>query len=91
MCIVIVRYESGLSRWMANRRRYSQNRNNSNEPGRPIAITFYNSTNLYVEGIKFIQPQFWATFVTYSHNVTMRVRNPEWVSNGCCGPKLTLK
>lgn len=50
---------------------YTQNRNNSNEPGRPISITFFNSTNLVVDYLTIIQPQFWATFVSYSKNVTM--------------------
>jgi len=50
---------------------YTQNRNNSNEPGRPITITFFNSTNLYVDNLNITQPQFWATFVSHSHNVTM--------------------
>lgn len=63
---------------------YTQNRNNSNEPGRPISITFYNSTNLFVDQLTIIQPQFWATFVTYSNNVTMSnvfvnaTSNDEW-------------
>lgn len=49
---------------------YTQNRNNSNEPGRPITITFFNSTNLYVDGLTIIQPQFWASFVSYCKNVS---------------------
>ena len=63
---------------------YTQNQNNSNEPGRPISITFYNSTNLLVENLRIMQPQFWATFITYSKNVTMRniyitaTSNDEW-------------
>jgi galacturan 1,4-alpha-galacturonidase len=50
---------------------YNENKDNSNQPGRPITITFYNSTNLYVDGLTIIQPQFWATFVSHSQNVTM--------------------
>ena len=63
---------------------YTQNANNSNEPGRPITITFFNSTNLWVENLSIIQPQFWASFITYSKNVTMRnvfvnaTSNDEW-------------
>ncbi|KAH9825960.1 glycoside hydrolase family 28 protein [Teratosphaeria destructans] len=49
---------------------YTENKGNANQPGRPITITFYNSTNLFIDGISIIQPQFWATFVTYSKNVT---------------------
>ena len=50
---------------------YTENKDNSNQPGRPITITFYNSTNLLVDHLTIIQPQFWATFVTYSKNVTI--------------------
>lgn len=45
---------------------YTENRDNSNQPGRPITITFFNSTNLVVDYLTIIQPQFWATFVTVS-------------------------
>ena len=50
---------------------YTQNRNQSNQPGRPISITFYKSTNLLVDGLTIIQPQFWATFVSHSKNVSI--------------------
>ncbi|KAJ5820040.1 hypothetical protein N7474_005631 [Penicillium riverlandense] len=50
---------------------YTENQNNSNQPGRPISITFYNSTNLLADNLRIIQPQFWATFVTYSKNVSI--------------------
>ncbi|KAJ5134245.1 hypothetical protein N7448_000731 [Penicillium atrosanguineum] len=50
---------------------YTQNQNRSNQPGRPISITFYNSTNLVVDGLNITQPQFWATFVSYSKNVSI--------------------
>lgn len=49
---------------------YTENRNNSNQPGRPISITFFNSTNLYIDGLTIIQPQFWASFISHSQNVT---------------------
>jgi polygalacturonase len=49
---------------------YNANRNQSNQPGRPMSITFYNSTNLFVDSLRVIQPQFWATFVWDSKNVT---------------------
>ncbi|KAF1990884.1 glycoside hydrolase family 28 protein [Aulographum hederae CBS 113979] len=63
---------------------YTQNRNNANQPRRPITITFFNSTNLFVDSIRFIQPQFWASFISYSRNVTMTnilvnaTSNDEW-------------
>ena len=50
---------------------YTEARNQSNQPGRPISITFYNSTNLLVDGLSIIQPQFWATFVWESKNVSI--------------------
>ena len=50
---------------------YTQNRDNSNEPGRPITITIFNSTDVYVDNLNITQPQFWAVFITYSRNITM--------------------
>ena len=50
---------------------YDENMNNSNQPGRPIAITFYNSTNLLVDGLSWSQAQFWHSFISHSSNVTV--------------------
>lgn len=50
---------------------YTENRNGANQPGRPISITFYNSTNLLADQLTIIQPQFWATFVWASKNVSI--------------------
>ncbi|KAH8178457.1 glycosyl hydrolases family 28 domain-containing protein [Sarocladium implicatum] len=50
---------------------YDQNKNQSNQYGRPISITFYNSTNLWIDGLTIIQPQFWATHVWESKNVSI--------------------
>lgn len=50
---------------------YTENQDASNQPGRPISITFYNSTNLWADGLTIIQPQFWATFVWQSTNVSL--------------------
>ncbi|KAJ5100358.1 hypothetical protein N7456_006410 [Penicillium angulare] len=50
---------------------YTENQNGSNQPGRPISITFINSQNVLVDGLTIIQPQFWATFVSYSKNVSI--------------------
>lgn len=50
---------------------YDENRNQSNQPGRPIAITFYNSTDLLIDGLTWTQPQFWSSFISYSKNVVM--------------------
>ncbi|KAJ5263572.1 hypothetical protein N7478_011177 [Penicillium angulare] len=50
---------------------YTENQNGSNQPGRPISITFINSENVLIDGLTIIQPQFWATFVSYSKNVSI--------------------
>lgn len=63
---------------------YTQNRNQSNQPGRPISITFFQSKNLLVDGLRVVQPQFWATFVSRSKNVSITnfyvnaTSNDEW-------------
>ncbi|ETN42478.1 uncharacterized protein HMPREF1541_01634 [Cyphellophora europaea CBS 101466] len=51
---------------------YTQNRNRANQPGRPISMTFYRSKNLTVDGLSFIQPQFWAVHVWESEQVVLR-------------------
>ena len=51
---------------------YTQNRNRANQPGRPISMTFYQSKNLTVDGLSFIQPQFWAVHVWESEQVILR-------------------
>jgi polygalacturonase len=50
---------------------YDENRNNSNQPGRPIGVTIYNATNLYMDGLTWTESQFWHSFISYSQNVTM--------------------
>ena len=50
---------------------YDENMGTANQPGRPIAITFFDSTNLLVDGLTWSQPQFWHSFISYSENVTM--------------------
>ncbi|OQE19412.1 hypothetical protein PENSTE_c015G06691 [Penicillium steckii] len=50
---------------------YTENRNGANQPGRPISITFFNSTNLLADNLTILQPQFWATFVWQSRNVSI--------------------
>jgi len=63
---------------------YTQNRNQSNQYGRPISMTIYNSRNVLVDGLSIIQPQFWATFVWESKNVSITnfyvnaTSNDEW-------------
>ncbi|KAJ5082181.1 hypothetical protein N7532_011224 [Penicillium argentinense] len=60
-------YNGGGQAW------YNANRNESNQPGRPMSMTFYNSTNLHVDGLKIIQPQFWA------------LSDSEWYTMNCDG------
>ncbi|EED23059.1 exo-polygalacturonase, putative [Talaromyces stipitatus ATCC 10500] len=68
----------GINTW------YTENKNQANQPGRPISITFYNSTNLLADGLTIFQPQFWATLVWQSTNVSLRnfyvnaTSNDEW-------------
>ncbi|CAI7622851.1 unnamed protein product [Penicillium bialowiezense] len=70
---------------------YNANRNESNQPGRPMSMTFYNSTNLHVDGLSVIQPQFWATFVWASQNVSFTnlfvnaTSDSQWGTMNCDG------
>ncbi|KAK2731252.1 hypothetical protein FQN55_004897 [Onygenales sp. PD_40] len=50
---------------------YDQNKNQGNQNGRPISFTLWEARNVLVDGIKWIQPQFWHTFIAYSDNITM--------------------
>ncbi|QKX53026.1 uncharacterized protein TRUGW13939_00097 [Talaromyces rugulosus] len=50
---------------------YTWNKNKGNQFGRPISITFFNSTNLLADGLTILQPQFWATLVWQSQNVSL--------------------
>lgn len=51
---------------------YDENQNQSNQPGRPIALNIFDSEHVLVDGLTFTQPQFWAAFVSRSYDVTMR-------------------
>ncbi|RDW85939.1 hypothetical protein BP5796_04264 [Coleophoma crateriformis] len=50
---------------------YTFSANTANLPGRPITITVYNSTNVLIDSLSIIQPQFWAFFVWKSQNVSL--------------------
>ncbi|KAF2233654.1 glycoside hydrolase family 28 protein [Viridothelium virens] len=50
---------------------YDENMGQGNQPGRPIAITIYNSSNVLVDSMTWTQSQFWNSFVSHSSNVTM--------------------
>jgi galacturan 1,4-alpha-galacturonidase len=39
---------------------YDQNRGNSNQAGRPISLTLWKATNVFIDGITWRQPQFWS-------------------------------
>ncbi|KAJ5239690.1 pectin lyase fold/virulence factor [Penicillium chermesinum] len=70
---------------------YNANRNQSNQPGRPISFTVYDSTNLLVDNLRVIGPQFWATFVWDSKNVSFTnlfvnaTSDSEWGTMNCDG------
>lgn len=38
---------------------YDQNKNNGNQPGRPISLTIWHATNVLIDGITWRQSQFW--------------------------------
>ncbi|KAL2196294.1 glycoside hydrolase family 28 protein [Corynascus similis CBS 632.67] len=43
----------------------------SNLNGRPISLTVWYGTNVWIDGITWRMAQFWHTFVAHSENVTM--------------------
>ncbi|KAK4192998.1 putative galacturan 1,4-alpha-galacturonidase A [Podospora australis] len=43
----------------------------ANLDGRPISLTVWRGTNIFIDGITWRMAQFWHTFVAYSQNVTM--------------------
>ncbi|CAK7235344.1 hypothetical protein SBRCBS47491_009261 [Sporothrix bragantina] len=48
-----------------------QNHGQGNQNGRPISLTIWHGTNVFVDGITWRMAQFWHTFVAHSQNVTM--------------------
>jgi hypothetical protein len=48
-----------------------QNHGQGNQNGRPISLTIWKGTNVYIDGITWKMAQFWHTFVAHSQNVTM--------------------
>ncbi|ERT02091.1 hypothetical protein HMPREF1624_00388 [Sporothrix schenckii ATCC 58251] len=48
-----------------------QNHGQSNQNGRPISLTIWHGTNIFIDGITWRMSQFWHTFVAHSQNVTM--------------------
>lgn len=58
-----------------------ENKNGSNRKGRPINLTIWRATNVFIDGITWRQSQFWHTFVAYSENVTMTNLDMKTVSN----------
>ena len=43
----------------------------ANLNGRPISLTVWRGTNIFIDGITWRMAQFWHTFVAHSQNVTM--------------------
>lgn len=58
-----------------------QNKNNSNQNGRPISLTIWKGTNILIDGITWRMSQFWHTFVAHSQNVTMTNLDMNTTSN----------
>lgn len=58
-----------------------ENRDGSNRQGRPINLTIWRGTNVFIDGITWRQSQFWHTFVAYSQNVTMTNLDMNTTSN----------
>ncbi|KAK3944195.1 glycoside hydrolase family 28 protein [Diplogelasinospora grovesii] len=58
-----------------------QNRNAGNQNGRPISLTVWRGTNIYIDGITWRMAQFWHTFVAHSQNVTMTNLDMNTTSN----------
>jgi galacturan 1,4-alpha-galacturonidase len=58
-----------------------QNKSNSNQNGRPISLTVWRGTNIYIDGITWRQAQFWHTFIAHSQNVTMTNLDMNTTSN----------
>ncbi|KAK4164904.1 glycoside hydrolase [Cladorrhinum sp. PSN259] len=46
-------------------------KNEANLDGRPISLTVWRGTNIFIDGITWRMAQFWHTFIAYSQNVTM--------------------
>lgn len=38
---------------------YDENRNAGNQNGRPISLTLWHATNIFIDGMTWKQPQFW--------------------------------
>ncbi|KAK3906561.1 putative galacturan 1,4-alpha-galacturonidase A [Staphylotrichum tortipilum] len=46
-------------------------RGQGNLDGRPISLTVWQGTNVFIDGITWRMAQFWHTFIAHSQNVTM--------------------
>ena len=58
-----------------------ENKDGSNRKGRPINLTIWKATNVFIDGITWRQSQFWHTFVAHSQNVTMTNLDMNTTSN----------
>jgi galacturan 1,4-alpha-galacturonidase len=50
---------------------YDWNKNKTNKPGRPMALTVYNSDNLIIRGLRIVQAQFWSMLISQSQNIVV--------------------
>ncbi|THW14363.1 pectin lyase-like protein [Aureobasidium pullulans] len=50
---------------------YGRAAGQSNQYGRPISLSIYNSTNVSINNFAFYQPQFWSVWAQDSRNITM--------------------
>ncbi|THW21874.1 pectin lyase-like protein [Aureobasidium pullulans] len=50
---------------------YGRAAGQSNQYGRPISLSIFNSTNVSINNFAFYQPQFWSVWAQDSRNITM--------------------
>ncbi|PGG99935.1 hypothetical protein AJ79_08372 [Helicocarpus griseus UAMH5409] len=60
---------------------YDDSRNQGNKPGRPIALTLWEASNVLIDSLTWRQPQFWHSFIAYSTNITMTNLDMSAISN----------
>lgn len=53
ICCAVIAYRE------SNETGYDQNRDQSNQNGRPVSLTLWNAKNVWIDGITWRQAQFW--------------------------------
>lgn len=71
--------------------RYDLNNGASNMPGRPINLVIRNSTNFTMQGMRFVQSQFWTMAVHTAENVLLENVTISSVSNSSVRAREPLK